>query len=222
MGKLMDIVVPVLLLGGAVYVFSKRCELLGICGELGSDVINASTEDTKLVTEDGTEVNDENQQSGATGSEATYKCCHCKMVGDRVKCEKNGDGNWINPPAGDSGSNDQDLTASANECSKGCGKVSASGSAKIGSGAKSSGSGSSGGSSGGGGSSSSGTRSPKPASTPRQGASAAAKGSTSVGKLSVSGSARIGAGAGARYTQRSYFVDPNYVRPFNLYHRIAN
>ena len=129
MSSIINALLVVGLLFGGVVLIQNRCSILGLSGEglfgtasaASAPPVTVNVEAPIPVTEDGIEINDANQQSGATGSESTYKCCHCKHMDGRVKCERNGDGKWFNPPAGSSGSNDQDLTASANECSKGCG-----------------------------------------------------------------------------------------------------
>ena len=220
----MNIVGPLLLLGGAIFVVSKRCELLGICGDVFADSGDTSIDD--FVTDDSSSDDSSSSDSSGTGASGTTDvkrsgCCTCGMQGDRVKCHR-GDGAWFNPPAGSGGSNDQDVDLSLEECKKGC-------------------SGSS--------SSSSGSSSSKSST----GARANVRGNASVStpRLQASGNARAGAGAGGSrtpsrsstttkrpssarpggavvkagasfYGYRSYFVDPYYVRPFTLYHRIAN
>lgn len=114
-----------LLIGGVV-VFQNRCSILGLCGDLfGSAAAQTATPATGSTGEtvnnyynaDGTV----NGQAANPGLTMSTKCCECKMVGDRVKCQKNGDGNWFNPPAGPDGSNDQSVDLSLLECQKTCG-----------------------------------------------------------------------------------------------------
>lgn len=111
------------LLGVAFIGFQNRCTWFGLCGNLfGSASATPAPVDTGAVTnnyynDDGT-VNGPAVNPGLTMS---GNCCECKMVGDRVKCQKNGDGNWFNPPAGPDGSNDQSVDLSLLECRKTCG-----------------------------------------------------------------------------------------------------
>jgi hypothetical protein len=227
MGQLMNIVGPLLLLGGAIFVVAKRCELLGMCGETTPDSGTASEAVTEEVIDnpDAAANADSGTLAGASGKTG---CCECKMVGDRVKCQRHGQGEWFNPPAGEGGSNDLSVGLSLQECNKGCGSASTSKS-----------------SSGSGSTTGAGARASGSASIPKKprlnasgsvGSGAGAGGtrssssSSSKPRTSTGGGARVNAGASfyayypyprPRY-YRSYFVDPNYVRPFNLYHRIAN
>jgi hypothetical protein len=221
----MNIVGPLLLLGGAIFVVAKRCELLGLCGETGGD---SGILDTSEMT--GDEILDQVDAGNITpvpGGKLTggkKGCCTCEARGEggKIHCHR-GDNNWFNPPAGSGGSNDFDMNLALAACNEGCGGSSSKSSSGSTTGAKagvSSGasipkkpklnaSGSVGSGAGAGGS-----RSSSSSSKPR----------TSSGGSSLGGGARVNAGA-SFYTYprvRSYFVDPNYVRPFNLYHRIAN
>ena len=123
MGQLMNIVGPLLLLGGVIFVAAKRCELLGLCGETSPD---SGDLDTTNMT--GDEILDEVNAGnitpvpGGVKTGGTKGCCTCEMQGDRVKCHR-GDSQWFNPPAGPDGSNDQSIELSLKECNKGCGVV---------------------------------------------------------------------------------------------------
>jgi hypothetical protein len=228
MGQLMNIVGPLLLLGGAIFVVSKRCELLGLCGETGGDsgVFPEASATEEVPTEE--ETTSPVSDTPPSGNAKKSGCCTCQMQGDRVKCHR-GDAQWFNPPAGPDGSNDQSVELSLKECNKGCGGSSinkgqgsttgagarASGSASIPSKPRLNASGSVGSGAGAGG-------------TRRTSSSSSSK-PRSSGSSSLGGGARVNAGASfyayypyPRPMYRSYFVDPNYVRPFNLYHRIAN
>jgi hypothetical protein len=216
----MNIVGPLLLLGGAIFIVSKRCELLGLCGETGGDVTPEAAAEETPTEETVSPVSD----TSPSGNAKKSGCCTCQMQGDRVKCHR-GDAQWFNPPAGSGGSNDQSVELSLEECNKGCGGSSinkgqgsttgagarASGSASIPKKPRLSASGSVGSGAGAG-----GTRRTSSSSKPRSSGSGS----------SLGGGARVNAGASfyAYYPRRmrSYFVDPYYVRPFNLCHRIAN
>ena len=238
----MDIVGPLLLLGGAIFVVSKRCELLGLCGETGDIVPEASAEEVPGNVDESASNRDENG-NWAGGNKS---CCECAMQGDRVKCRRHG-GEWFNPPAGPGGSNDQSVELSLEECNKGCGTTGtdpriqerdeqkgvvcpAGYNSVNGKCVRSSNTTSNanrdirqGSSSGSGKATGRGNNTPSrrtPARRP----------STGIG-AGVSAGARIPARRTARYTVasyytpppvRSYFVDPNYIRPFTVYHRIAN
>src|SRR5690349_4729521 len=118
MGQLMGIVGPLLLLGGAIYVFSKRCELLGVCGDTAAD--------SSVVPEASAEPVAETTTPAATdGGTKTNGCCTCSDQGGTVKCHT-GDGNWFNPKAGEGGSNDHSVELSLQECNKQCGSKSSS------------------------------------------------------------------------------------------------
>ena len=222
MGQLMGIVGPLLLLGGAIFVVSKRCELLGMCGDTGGDsgiVPEAAAEEVPTTTESA-----DTSPAGASGTTDVKRtgCCTCGMQGDRVKCHR-GDGVWFNPPAGSGGSNDQSVELSLAECNKGCGSSSTSGSKSASTGARA------------------GVRSgasipkkPRLSASGNVGSGAGAGGNRSTSRPRTSSSntgkrptmARPG-GAVVKtgvsfYGYRSYFVDPYYIRPFTLYHRIAN
>lgn len=222
----MNIVGPLLLLGGAVFVVAKRCELLGMCGETTPDsgsTEEISAEETPVTEESPSPVSD----TPASGNAKKSGCCVCQMQGDRVKCHR-GDAQWFNPPAGEGGSNDQSVELSLKECNKGCGGSSinkgqgattgagarASGSASIPKKPRLSASGSVGSGAGAGGS--------------RSSSSSSRSSSSSKPKTSSArpGGAVVNAGASFygyyRPVYRSYFVDPYNPRPFRLYHRIAN
>jgi hypothetical protein len=248
MGQLMNIVGPLLLLGGAIFVVAKRCELLGLCGETAPD--SGTTTDDSGVTSGGVDETASNlDEQGNWAGGSTKGCCVCEMQGDRVKCSKHG-GAWYNPPAGPDGSNDQSVELSLKECNKTCGSSSTSltdrekgevGTVRCPSG-QSSVNGrcvSSSSLSKGGGSSSSGgsKQSPKPApkksSVTGSGQPIKPKPGTGYADYFNANPKGYKPGGGTYYTYypypqqrpryyRSYFVDPYYVRPFNLYHRIAN
>lgn len=138
MSAVINILLVVGVVGIAIIGFQNRCEWFQLCNDglgLGS-ASAAPTGDTtnNYYNDDGT-VNGEVANPGISQSRG---CCECKMVGDRVKCQKNGDGNWFNPPAGEGGSNDQDIGLSLIECYKTCSgstttatKSSSSGSSKM-------------------------------------------------------------------------------------------
>ena len=207
----MGIVGPLLLLGGAIYVFSKRCELLGVCGDTAAD--SGTTTTTDASAEPVAATPEEVGKAANPGMSQSRGCCECKMVGDRVKCQKNGDGNWFNPPAGEGGSNDQDIGLSLIECYKGCGSSSTTKSKPTGNNSNPS------------------ANKPKTGNLGEKGttyAKGGSKGSVVKPKAGSGAAQYFNAnpkgykpGGGTYYT-RSFFVDPNYVRPFNLYHRIAN
>lgn len=227
MGQLMNIVGPLLLLGGVIFVAAKRCELLGLCGETSPD---SGDLDTTNMT--GDEILDEVNAGnitpvpGGVKTGGTKGCCTCEMQGDRVKCHR-GDSQWFNPPAGPDGSNDQSIELSLKECNKGCGGSSinkgsgttagagarASGSASIPKKPRLSASGSVGSGAGAGGS--------RKSSSSRS--SSSSKPKTSSARP---GGAVVNAGASFygyyKPVYRSYFVDPYNPRPFRLFHRIAN
>ena len=230
MGQLMGIVGPLLLLGGAIFVAAKRCELLGICGETdGSSGIfgEASAAEETVPAEGETGGVDEtasnlNEQGNWAGG-SSKGCCVCQMQGDKVKCQRHG-GAWFNPPAGSGGSNDQSIELSLQECNKDCGTSATpnrserektevksvrcpSGYASVnGRCVRTSSSGSKG---GGGGT----VKSPTSGACP--------KGQVR-NKLTGKCNTPI-TPATARYTYyRSYFADPYNPRPFRLFHRIAN
>lgn len=248
MGQLMNIVGPLLLLGGAIFVVSKRCELLGLCGETGgSSGDTAAATDDAGVTSGGVDETASNlNEQGNWAGGSSKGCCVCEMQGDRVKCQRHG-GAWFNPPAGEGGSNDQSVELSLAECNKGCGttgsdkrtsnqqdvqevkcpagQVSTGGRCVTPSSNRTKG----------GGSSSSGSRlSPRTTTTtrstsPRTG-NLGEKGTVyvkptpkAIGSASyLNRNPSYKPGGGSYYVTRSYFVDPYYVRPFTLYHRIAN
>jgi hypothetical protein len=222
MGQLMGIVGPILLLGGAIYVFSKRCELLGICGSTPADsgvIPEASAATEEVVTDTNTPVTPDTTSASKAG------CCECGMQGDRVKCRQNG-GAWFNPPAGEGGSNDQSVALSLQECLKSCSGGSGTGSSsssKNSTTAKT-------GSQGNPGSTTKGVQN-KNNSVTGSGQKINPPAKTSSGapnpyKSYVNANPKgYKPGGGTYYTtqqRRSYFVDPNYVRPFTLYHRIGN
>jgi hypothetical protein len=233
MGQLMGIVGPLLLLGGAIFVVAKRCELLGLCGETSPDSGTTTTDDSG-VTSGGVDETASNldEQGNWAGGSSSKGCCTCQMQGDRVKCRKHG-GAWFNPPAVNGVSNDQSVELSLEACNSTCGSSStsptdreknevqqvkcASGYSSVNGKCVKLGSNRSKG--GAVGTSSSSRMSPKPASCP----------SGQVRNKLTGKCNTVITPATARYTYypypqqpRSYFVDPNYVRPFNLYHRIAN
>lgn len=115
---------------GVVIVFQNRCSWLQLCGDslFPSASATPATTTTPTTTtnnyynEDGTV----NGQAVSPDMTSSRGCCECKMMGDRVKCQKNGDGNWFNPPAGPDGSNDQSIDLSLLECYKTCGSSSSS------------------------------------------------------------------------------------------------
>lgn len=226
----MGIVGPILLLGGAIYVFSKRCELLGLCGDIGG-----SSGDTSSGTDVAGNTDESASNLDANGNFDTSSgasCCHCEMQGDRVKCQKHG-GAWYNPPALNGVSNDQSVELSLAACNATCGSNSTSQTdrdknavkgvkcaagyssvngkcVKLGPNRTK------------GGAPSGGSRlSPKPAakSTPQKITPKPGSGYDTYFKANPKG---YKPGGGTYYTARSYFVDPYYVRPFTLYHRIAN
>lgn len=233
MGQLMNIVGPLLLLGGAIFVVAKRCELLGLCGDTAPDSGDTGTTDDSGVTSGGVDETASNldSQGNWAGGSSSKGCCVCEMQGDRVKCQRHG-GAWFNPPAGPDGSNDQSVELSLKECNKGCGSNitsptdreknevqgvrCASGYSSVNGKCVKLGSNRTKG--GAVGTSSSSRISPaKPRSS----------GSSGGGGAGAGAGVRAGASFYAYYPYprryyRSYFVDPNYVRPFNLYHRIAN
>lgn len=242
----MGIVGPLLLLGGAVFVVAKRCELLGMCGDSEPDSGTISGEEVTSGGVDETTSNLDEQGNWAGGS--SKGCCVCEMQGDRVKCQKHG-GAWYNPPAMNGVSNDQSVELSLQACNATCGSSStsltdreknevkgvkcASGYSSVnGKCVKLGANRSKGGSAAGTGS----RMSPKPSSTPRTPARR-----PSTGNLGESGTRYVQQpvratgsasylnkgsgykpGGGTYYTYRSYFVDPYNPRPFRLYHRIAN
>jgi hypothetical protein len=234
MGQLMGIVGPLLLLGGAIFVFSKRCELLGLCGEVGGSSGTTSTEPTSGGTDETASNLDEN---GNFDTSSGAGCCVCEMQGDRVKCQKHG-GEWYNPPAGPDGSNDQSVELSLKECNKTCGSnstsptdrekteqkgvVCPSGQASVNGKCVSTSGRSKGGSSG----SSSGSRMSPRTSTPKSSVTGSGQPIRPKGAAKTYFDANprgYKPGGGSYYVRaRSYFVDPYYVRPFTLYHRIAN
>lgn len=241
----MNIVGPLLLLGGAIFVVSKRCELLGLCGETGgsSGIFGeASAEPTSGgVDETASNLNEQgnfNKNSGAG-------CCVCEMQGDRVKCQRHG-GAWFNPPAGSGGSNDQSVELSLEECNKGCGSNASSptdrektevGSVRCPTGYNSvngkcqkitqasSGTGKATGQN-----ANTAKKSTPKSSVTGSGQQIKPKPGTSTANYFNANPKGYKPGGGTYYTYypirrpvyRSYFVDPNYVRPFNLFHRIAN
>ncbi len=128
MSSIINALLVVGLLFGGVVLFQNRCSILGLCGEGLFGTASAAsaapapttTGDTitNIYDTDG-DGNTEPQNDNIAGNdavEATVGCCHCKFVGDRVKCEVNGDGSWFNPPAGSNGSNDQNVGWSAQDC----------------------------------------------------------------------------------------------------------
>ena len=170
------------------------------------------------------------------------------MQGDRVKCRRHG-GAWFNPPAGAGGSNDQSVELSLEECNKGCGTnatsptdrerdeqksvICPSGYTSVNGKCQKTTTASSGTGKGSGGNSrSSSSRNTGSSSSRRPNSSSRtpARRPSTGSRAGVSAGASIPARRAARYTLtsyytppvRSYFVDPYYVRPFTLYHRIAN
>ena len=224
MGQLMNIVGPLLLLGGVIFVAAKRCELLGLCGETEGDsgVFPEAEATTETTEESPSPVSD----TPASGNAKKSGCCTCQMQGDRVKCHR-GDAQWFNPPAGEGGSNDQSVELSLKECNKGCGgsSINKGQGATTGAGARASGSASI-------------PKKPRLSASGSVGSGAGAGGSrkssssrSSSSSKPKTSSARPGGAvvnAGASFygyykpVYRSYFVDPYNPRPFRLFHRIAN
>lgn len=213
----MNIVGPLLLLGGAVFVIAKRCELLGMCGETPADSGDISAEEVPAEESTTTSPVSDTPPSGNAKKSG---CCVCQMQGDRVKCHR-GDAQWFNPPAGEGGSNDQSVELSLQECNKGCGgsSINKGSGSTTGAGARASGSASI-------------PKKPRLSASGSVGSGAGAGGtrkSSSSSKTTTKrppGGAVVNAGASFygyyKPVYRSYFVDPYNPRPFRLFHRIAN
>jgi hypothetical protein len=219
MGQLMNIVGPLLLLGGAIFVAAKRCELLGLCGETPADSGDISGIATEDIPENMTAEEATDGVGKLTGGKSGCCTCEARGEGGKIHCHR-GDNNWFNPPAGEGGSNDLNMSLSLIECNKGCGSASTSKSSSgsgstTGAGARASGSASI-------------PKKPRLSASGSVGSGAGAGGSRSSSskpRTTMGGGAGVSAGASfyAYYPRvRSYFVDPYYIRPFNLYHRIAN
>lgn len=124
MSGLINVLMIVGVLVGGVIAFQNRCEWFQLCNDGLFGTASAASGDSSTVNNyydsegnilDGTDpANDGTAGNDAT--EATVGCCHCKFVGDIAKCEVNGDGSWINPPAGSNGSNDKNVGWAAQDC----------------------------------------------------------------------------------------------------------
>lgn len=124
MSSIINALLVVGLLFGGVVLLQNRCSILGLCGDGLFGSANAApvgggetiTNNYYDANGDGNTDPQTDNIAGNDATEATVGCCHCKFVGDRVKCEVNGDGSWFNPPAGSNGSNDQNVGWSAQDC----------------------------------------------------------------------------------------------------------
>lgn len=218
----MNIVGPLLLLGGAIFVAAKRCELLGLCGETTPD--SGSTEEISAeeIPENMTAEEATDGVGKLTGGKSGCCTCEARGEGGKIHCHT-GDGNWFNPAAGSGGSNDFNMSLSLIECNKTCGGSSSS---------KSSSSGSTTGAKAGVSSGASIPKKPRLSASGSVGSGAGAGGtrkSSSSSKTTTKrppGGAVVNAGASFygyyKPVYRSYFADPYNPRPFRLFHRIAN
>lgn len=110
---------------GVVIVFQNRCSWLGLCGDSlfpSASATTPTTTTTPVVTSGGVDETASNlDANGNWNGNTSAGCCVCEMQGDRIKCQRHGNGVWFNPPAGEDGSNDQSVELSLKECNKGCG-----------------------------------------------------------------------------------------------------
>lgn len=117
MSGILNALLTIGVLVGGVILFQHRCDWLQFCGPIGgipaaaAETVEVAGEEVPVATEE-TVTNAATSQSGG--------CCKCEMQGDRVKCMRNNDGIWFNPPAGAGGSNDQSVELSLQECNTAC------------------------------------------------------------------------------------------------------
>ena len=129
MSGILNTLLTVGLLVGAVIAFQHRCDWFQFCGQdlfAPASAAEAVPVD-EVIPEEGTtggtdETSSNLNSQGNWAGGSSKGCCVCQMQGDRVKCQRHG-GQWFNPPAGSGGSNDQSIELSLEECNKGCGST---------------------------------------------------------------------------------------------------